>query len=86
MFVAVDWTSKFTFVKLHELATRRIAADFLTQLIRDVPYCIDIVVTDNGTQFTTPGNRQSVATELRTLLQAGRLSRVHTFEWPALKK
>jgi hypothetical protein len=45
MFVAIDRTSKFAFVELHEKATTRIAADFLFALI------------NNGTHFTDPRAR-----------------------------
>ena len=54
MFVAIDRTSKFAFVDLHEKATTRIAADFLFALIKAVPYKIHTVLTDNGTHFTDP--------------------------------
>lgn len=51
LLVAIDRTSKFAFVELHEKATRRIAADFLRHLAATVPYRIHIVLTDNGTHF-----------------------------------
>ena len=73
MFVAIDRTSKFAFVELHERATRRVAGDFLRHLIEAVPYTIHTVLTDNGTQFTTPGNAASAAPlirEARTCLGA----------------
>lgn len=47
LFVAIDRTSKFTFVQLHEKATQRIAAAFLHDLIAAVPYTIHTVLTDN---------------------------------------
>src|SRR6202158_1652854 len=53
LFVAIDRTSKFAFVELHEKATRRVAVDFLRALIQAVPYRVHIVLTDNGTHFTT---------------------------------
>jgi len=81
MFVAIDRTSKFAFVELHERATRRVAADFLRRLIEVVPYIIHTVLSDNGTQFTTPGNAYSMAGELLALQQAGERGRVHAFEW-----
>src|SRR3954464_664325 len=59
LLVAIDRTSKFAFVELHEKATRRIAANFLRALIKAVPYKVHIVLTDNGTHFTTPGNSRS---------------------------
>ena len=54
LLVAIDRTSKFAFVQLHEKATRRIAGDFLRALAATVPYKVRIVLTDNGTHFTDP--------------------------------
>lgn len=54
LLVAIDRTSKFSFVELHEKATRWIAADFLRHLAAAVPYRIHTVLTDNGTHFTDP--------------------------------
>jgi transposase InsO family protein len=63
LFVAIDRTSKYAFVQLHQRATRRIAADFLRALVAAVPYTIHTVLTDNGTQFvdTTPTNAEDEA-------------------------
>jgi len=47
LFVTIDRTSKFTYVELHDRATRRIAADFLRHLIKAVPYIVHTVLTDN---------------------------------------
>ncbi len=55
LFVAIDRTSKFAYVELHERAGKMIAAQFLRNLIKAVPYNIHTVLTDNGIQFT---NRQ----------------------------
>jgi len=54
MFVAIDRTSKFAFVKLEEKANRVTASAFLEDLIEAVPYKIHTVLTDNGIQFTFP--------------------------------
>lgn len=81
MFVAIDRTSKFAFAELHERATRRIALDFLNHLIEVVPYKIHTVLTDNGTQFTTPGNKASAASDIRKAIQAGEIFRAHAFEY-----
>ena len=51
LFVAIDRTSKFAYVELHQRATKMIAAEFLRHLIAAVPYAIHIVLTDNGIQF-----------------------------------
>ena len=52
LFVAIDWTSKFAFVELHERASARAAASLLEALTGAVPYKLHAVLTDNGTQFT----------------------------------
>jgi transposase InsO family protein len=54
LFVAIDRTSKFALVELHEKATRRVAADFLRHLAAALPYKVHTVLTDNGTHFTDP--------------------------------
>jgi transposase InsO family protein len=54
LFVAIDRTSKFAFVKLTNKANRVTASDFLTALIAAVPYKIHTVLTDNGIQFRFP--------------------------------
>lgn len=51
LFVAIDRTSNFAFVELHERAGKMIAAQFLQGLIAAVPYAIHTVLTDNGIQF-----------------------------------
>lgn len=80
MFVAIDRTSKFAVAELHERATRRIAHDFLLHLIEAVPYRIHTVLTDNGTQFTTPGNKASAAPLIKEAIEKGELLRAHGFE------
>ncbi len=65
LFVAIDRTSKFAYVELHEKAGKMIAARFLRNLIAAVPYRIHTILTpshglqanhcramDNGIQFT----------------------------------
>ncbi len=47
LLVAIDRTTKFAFVELHEKATRRVAGDFLLHLIEAVPYKVHTVLTDN---------------------------------------
>ncbi len=54
LLVAVDRTTKFAFVELHQKATRRVAADFLRHLVEAVPDKVHTVPTDNGTHFTDP--------------------------------
>jgi transposase InsO family protein len=51
LFVAIDRTSKFAYAELHEKATRTTARDFLSRLIKAVPYTLHTLLTDNGIQF-----------------------------------
>ena len=80
LLVAIDRTSKFAFVELHEKATTRVAADFLRALLEAVPYKIHTVLTDNGIHFTTPGNACSAAAEIKRAMQRGERFRAHSFE------
>ncbi|MGU3408443.1 IS481 family transposase [Methylobacterium brachiatum] len=85
LFVAIDRTTKFAFVELHEKATRRVAGDFLRHLIEAVPYKVHTVLTDNGTHFTTPGNVDSAASLIaasliKEAIAAGETVRAHSFE------
>ncbi|MCW6510758.1 IS481 family transposase [Lichenifustis flavocetrariae] len=52
LFVAIDRTSKFAFVRLCRKAGKMVAAHFLRDLIVAIPYTIHTVPTDNGIQFT----------------------------------
>jgi transposase InsO family protein len=81
LLVAIDRTSKFAFVELHEKATTRVAGDFLRALIQAVPYKIHTVLTDNGIHFTTPGNICSAAADVRGAMDRGELFRAHAFEY-----
>lgn len=54
LYVAIDRTSKFAFVQLLDKANRKTASAFLEALVEAVPYKINIVLTDNGIQFTFP--------------------------------
>ena len=51
LFVAIDRTSKFAYVELHEQSGRSVAKAFLDNLVGAVPYKIHTVLTDNGAQF-----------------------------------
>jgi hypothetical protein len=70
LIVAIDWTSKFAFVELHEKGAHRTAGNFLRRLIAEVPYKVHTVLTDNGTHFTTPGNTSSAAPDIKVALNA----------------
>ncbi len=81
LFVAIDRTSKFAYVQLHEKATRRVAGDFLRALLQAVPYKVHTVIADNGTHFTSPGNACSAAAEIKLAIERGELCRTHSFEY-----
>ena len=51
LFVAIDRTSKFAYVELHDKSDRQISTAFLHNLIKAVPYKIHTILTDNGSQF-----------------------------------
>jgi len=66
LFVAIDRTSKFTFVERVERADMRAAAAFLEALVAAVPYRIHSVLTDNGIQFADlPRNRRGPTARFR---------------------
>jgi hypothetical protein len=81
LIVAIDRTSKFAFVELHERVTRKTAADFLRRLIAAVPYKVHTILTDNGTHFTTPGNTSSAAPDIKAALDAAEPVWAHAFEY-----
>ncbi len=81
LLVAVNRTTKFAFVELHEKATCSIADDFLRALIKAMPYRIHTVLTDNGTHFTSPGNARSAAAEIRCAMDNHEQFRAHAFEY-----
>lgn len=81
MFVAVDRTSKFAFVELHREAKRHTAGEFLHHLVEAVPYKISIVLTDNGTHFTTPGAGGSATPLIVEALAKGETVWAHAFEY-----
>src|SRR3954462_12411768 len=65
LLVAIDRTSKFAFVELHEKVTRRVAGNFLRALIAAVPYRVHTVLTDNGTHFTEPSGNTWTPDEIK---------------------
>jgi transposase InsO family protein len=80
LLVAIDRTSKFAFVELHERVTRRVAANFLRALIAAVPYKVHTVLTDNGTHFTEPSGNTWTPDEIKEMLARKQLFRAHAFE------
>src|ERR1700751_1959167 len=85
LLVAIDRTSKFAFVELHEKVARRTAGDFLRHLIAAVPYKIHTVLTDNGIHFTTPGAGGSAVAKIKEAMMNGHLFRAHAFEFACAK-
>ena len=84
LFVAIDRTSKFAFTELHEKATRRVAADFLRQLIKAVPYKVHTVLTDNGTHFTDTKRQSSAVADIKAMIERRRdHSGLMPSTWPA---
>ena len=81
MFVAIDRTSKFAFVELHENSKTATSRDFLLRLIEAVPYKIHTVLTDNGIQFTTPGGGGSAVPLIKEAMANGERFRAHAFEY-----
>ena len=80
LLVAIDRTSKFAFVELHEKATRRVAGNFLRALAAAVPYKIHTVLTDNGTHFTEPSGNTWTPAEIKAMRAEKVLYRCHSFE------
>ena len=80
LLVAIDRTSKFAFVELHEKATRRIAGDFLRHLAAAVPYRIHTVLTDNGTHFTDPTGDGWTPEDIKEMRAQKLPFRCHAFE------
>ena len=81
LLVAIDRTSKFAFVEMHEKVARRTATDFLRHLVAAVPYKVHTVLTDNGTHFTSPGNTASAAPDIKAAIEAGEPFLAHAFEY-----
>ena len=81
LLVAIDRTSKFAFVELHEKGTRKTAADFLRRLIAAVPYKVHTVLTDNGTHFTDPAGETWSPAEIKEMIASRRLFHAHAFEY-----
>lgn len=82
LFVAIERTSKFAFVELHEKAARHVASDFLGHLVETVPYKVHIVLTDNGTHFTEPPGDGWTPADIKAMRTEGVPFRCHAFEAP----
>ena len=80
LFVAIDRTSKFAYVELHQKATTAISKQFLDNLVAAVPYTIHTVLTDNGIQLTDPTGGSWTPVDIRKMRTEGKLFRCHAFE------
>jgi transposase InsO family protein len=80
LFVAIDRTSKFAFTELHEKATRSVAADFLRNLIKAVPYKVHTVLTDNGTHFTDPSGESWTVADIKAMIERKGPFWAHAFD------
>ena len=80
LFVAIDRTSKFAFIELHEKAPTRVAAEFLRNLIKAVPYKIHTVLTDNGIHFTDPSGKSWSVADVKGMIDRKEPFRAHAFE------
>ena len=80
LLVAIDRTSKFAYVELHEKATRRVAADFLLNLIKAVPYKVHTVLTDNGTHFTDPAGDSWTVPDIKEMIESKKPFWAHAFD------
>ena len=80
LFVAIDKTSKYAYVELHQKATTAISKQFLDNLVIAVPCTIHTVLTDNGIQFTDPTGESWTPADIRKMRAEGKLFRCHAFE------
>jgi transposase InsO family protein len=80
LFVAIDRTSKFAYVELHEPATTAVARQFLLNLIAAVPYKVHTVLTDNGQHFTDPTGESWKPADLKEMIANRKPFRAHAFE------
>ncbi len=86
LFVAIDRTSKFAFVELHEKATTASSRDFLRRLIKAVPYKVHTVLTDNGTHFTDPWAAPGRRRIRDKMDRNGEPFRAHAFEYACAQR
>ncbi|HEX7871399.1 MAG TPA: TetR family transcriptional regulator [Sphingobium sp.] len=81
LFFAVEQHSALIFGLLRPDATQATARDFLDVLADGSPAPVTHVLTGDRFQFTTPGNSQSGAADVREALERGTLTRAHPFEY-----
>lgn len=64
LYVGIDRTTKFAYAELYKSQTKIIAAEFLKNLIKAVPYKINKILTDNGIQFTNHEHNRHAFTHI----------------------
>ena len=64
LYVGIDRTSKLAYAELHKSQTKKIAAEFLDNLIQAVPYKIHKILTDNGIIFTNHDHHKHAVTHI----------------------
>ena len=64
---------------MHEKATRSVAADFLRNLIKAVPYKVHTVLTDNGTHFTDPSGESWTVADIKAMIERKEPFWAHAF-------
>lgn len=79
LFVAIDLTSKFAYVELHQKATIAVSKQFMNNLVAAVPYKIRTVLTDN-IQFTDPTGESWTSADMRKIRAEGKLFRCNAFK------
>lgn len=61
-FCAIDRTTKWAYIEIHERKTKEASKAFLSNLIKACPFEIHTILTDNGSEFTyklLPENKQT---------------------------
>lgn len=73
MLVAIDRTSKFAYVELHQKVTTWIAGEFVRALIT--------ILIDHGIHFTTPSTTSSAVALINRTLKRGGIVWAHVFQF-----
>jgi IS30 family transposase len=80
LFVAVDRASKLALAKVYKHKDKKSSCDFLKYLMSRIPYMIDIILTDNGTEFTdiTCKDKSISTHEFTSICRAYNIEHRHT--------
>lgn len=82
-FLAINRTSKFVLIQLHQKTTTRVASDSLRTLIKAVPYNVHTVLTHNGTHFIDTRGGAWTPAEIKEKMAAANDSRLISSNTPA---